>query len=109
MKNLLIVLTFLASSCAYRNKILDVPMVSMTHSNVPKGAVLVEKGNVTGNYCASKTDTGNIGLIDEAISNAQKNANVDFISNASFHFESGEAIWHSTCMHVEGTGVVIKK
>lgn len=88
-------------ACAMKQKVLDVPAVSMTQSYLPQDKTLEETGPVTGSFCTSTDHKGSYGLIDESVKNAQQTAKVDFIVNASF-FQEG------SCMTVEGTGARIK-
>lgn len=100
MKNLIAILALssLTFGCAMKQKIMDVSMVSATHTHVPEGSRLVEKGPVTGKFCAdSFKDKGSVGLFDEAIKSAQQQSGVDFISTVSF-FREGN------CVSIEGTG-----
>ena len=101
MKNIILLgsLVFL-SACAMKQKVLDASAVSMSHSHVPEGKKLKEVGEATGQFCTSSNDKGSMGLMDNAIKNAQMNSKVDFILNASF-FQEG------SCMTVEGTGARI--
>lgn len=90
-----------AFGCAQKQKLLDSPLVSMSRTYIPKGAVLKSKGNVRGQFCESMTgDKGSIGLFDEAIKKAQRTYKVDFISNAAFWREG-------SCVTVEGTGQIL--
>jgi hypothetical protein len=100
MKKLILTsaLLFVSSGCAMKQKVMDVSIVSMSRANLPVGATLAEKGEVSGKFCADQWhDKGSIGLFDEAIKRAQKSGHVDFISNASFYREGN-------CVTVEGTG-----
>jgi len=86
------------TGCAVKTKILDVSAVSMTHPSIKEGESLQEKGPVTGQFCMdTMNDKGSIGLIDEVVRNAQKQHNVDFITNAVV-FQTGN------CVGIEGTG-----
>jgi len=97
----LIIISLLLGACAMKQKVLDVSAVSMTHSNIPQGKTLEEKGTVKGSFCTNNDHKGTFGLIDESVKNAQQTAKVDFLLNASF-FQEG------SCMTVEGTGAVIR-
>jgi len=102
MKNLIFLLLGLAmSGCAVKQKVLDVAAVSMTKPYLPAGKKLVEKGEVTGQFCTDSSHSGTMGLMDEATRDAQKNSKVDFILNATYYQEG-------SCMTVEGTGAVIR-
>ena len=98
--NLLIALGLLfTAGCVSKVKVMDVSVVSMTHSHLPLGAKLEEKGPVTGSFCADiSNDKGNVGLFDEAIKSAQSQSSVDFITNVTF--------WRDQkgCILLEGTG-----
>lgn len=86
------------SGCVMKQKILDAGAVSMTHQSLKEGQSLKETGPVKGEYCTDITgDKGNIGLMDEAIKNAQQQNSVDYITNATF-YSTGK------CILVEGTG-----
>ena len=102
MKNLIFILISVAiSGCAVKQKVLDVAAVSMTKPNLPEGKKLVEKGEVNGKFCTDSSHKGTMGLMDEATKDAQRNAKVDFILNATYYQEG-------SCMSVEGTGAVIR-
>ncbi|MCB0391780.1 MAG: hypothetical protein KDD58_10830 [Bdellovibrionales bacterium] len=93
----IIALAFL-SGCAMKTKILDAGGVSMKHYHLKKGAQLKEIGEVTGEFCADTgNDKGEIGLMDEAINDAQSRSGADFITNATF-YSTGK------CVMLEGTG-----
>ena len=103
MKNakLILAIAFLGSlsACAMKTKILDAGAVSMTRTSLAADQKLQEVGPVTGQFCSdSFHDSGNVGLIDEAVKAAQKQYSVDMITNASF-YTTGNG-----CMMVEGTG-----
>ena len=102
MKKLMIVIAFLGTgACAMKQKIMDAGAVSMTHNALAANESLKETGPVTGQFCPdSFKDKGSIGLIDEAIKNAQETNKVDYIVNASvFH--------QGNCTLVEGTGAKV--
>lgn len=93
----------LLSSCAHKVKVLDASAVSMTHNSIEPGQKLVEIGEVESQFCPdSFNDKGQIGLLDEAISAAQKKSGADWIMNASFWRDQ------SGCISVTGTGKKIK-
>ena len=103
MKHLIIgasvALLVVVSGCSTRQKLLDIPGVSMTNTPYEHGGKLQDKGPVTGEFCAQQfSDKGEIGLIDEAIKNTQATYKVDFITNVT--------IWTSSnsCIVIEGTG-----
>lgn len=100
MKNLIIVAFLVgATSCAHKVKVLDASAVSMTHNSIEANQNLVEIGEVESEFCPdSFNDKGQIGLLDEAILNAQKKSGADWIMNASF--------WRDQrgCISVTGTG-----
>jgi hypothetical protein len=104
MKNLILTIgtfAFLLSGCAMRTKVLDAAAISMTRSNLNPGETLKEAGPVNGKFCVDTwNDKGSIGLIDNAVTAAQKQSQVDFILSASFWQEGG-------CIDVEGTGAKI--
>ena len=98
MKYLVYLLPILfLGGCAVKQKVLDASAVSMTRSYLKKGRELKEIGDVEGNFCTDSGDRGSVGLMDEAIKDAQKKSKADFILNASFYQEG-------SCMSVEGTG-----
>ena len=101
MKNLILLIAFgfVITSCAMKTKVMDVSVVSMTHTHVPPASKLQEKGPVSGTFCSdARNDKGAIGLFDEAIKSAQTQNSVDFITNVSFwRDEKG-------CILLEGTG-----
>ncbi len=100
-KLILFALLIGAVGCAQKQKLLDSPLVSMSRTYIPKGAMLKSKGNVRGQFCENMTgDKGSIGLFDEAIKKAQRTYKVDFISNAAFWQEG-------SCVTVEGTGQIL--
>lgn len=108
MKNLvfsLISLTLLAS-CSHRVRILDAGAVSMTKYSLKKGQSVVEKdGEAEGRFCSDPfKQSGQIGLMDEAIKDAQKSSNADFLRNVTVYKEAN-------CVIVTGTPlkVVAKK
>jgi len=96
-------LGLILQSCAHKIKIMDVSAVSMTKKNIAKNQKLVEKDSVEGRFCSSAfNDKGTVGLIDEAIKDAQKKSGADFIVDARFFREGG-------CVGVEGTAAKIAK
>jgi len=87
------------SACAMKTKVLDAGAVSMTRTNLAPGQKLHEVGPVSGEFCSHALgDKGNVGLIDEAVKDAQQKNSIDMITNASF-YTTGNG-----CMTVEGTG-----
>lgn len=100
MKTLIIVALLVGvTSCAHKVKVLDASAVSMTHDSIDPTQNLVEIGEVNSEFCPnSLKDEGQIGLLDEAISNAQKKSGADWIMNASF-WRDGNG-----CISVTGTG-----
>lgn len=104
MKNLTLAicaLNLLLTGCAMRTKILDAAAISMTRTSLNAGESLKEAGPVSGKFCADTwSDKGTIGLIDNAVMSAQKQAQVDVILSASFWQEG-------SCVDVEGTGAKI--
>jgi hypothetical protein len=104
MKTLIVVALLVGvTSCAHKVKILDASAVSMTHSSLEPGQNLVEIGDVESEFCPdSWSDKGTIGLLDMAISNAQKKTGADWITNASFWRDQ------SGCISVSGTGKKIQ-
>ena len=99
MKTLLLLSLIALTGCATKVKILDASAVSMTHANVPANATLVETGDVSGQFCPDTFgDSGQVGLLDEAIKDAQKKSGADFITNAAFWRENGN------CITISGTG-----
>lgn len=108
MKNLKLTLVVLglafAAGCATKVKLMDAPMVSMTKYNSGDYS-LKTMGPISGKFCPDvQEDEGNMGLIDMAVMNAQKQSGADFISNVTVWAESGG------CTSIEGTGMkVVKK
>jgi len=101
MKNLILLLSasLLFASCAMKQKVMDVSVVSMTQTHLPPAAKLQEKGPVSSTFCSDAMhDKGNIGLFDEAIKSAQTQNSVDFITNVSFWKDE------KGCILLEGTG-----
>jgi hypothetical protein len=100
MKTLILVGLLLGvTSCAHKVKILDASAVSMTHTSIEPHQNLVEIGEVESEFCPDTFgDKGQIGLLDEAVKNAQKKSGADFITNASFWRDN------SGCISVNGTG-----
>lgn len=93
----------LASSCAMKQRILNASSVSMTKYSAQSKQKIEEAGEVTGEFCAdSGSDSGTIGLLDEAIKDAQNKSGADFISNAIFYSKGN-------CVMVEGMAMKIKK
>lgn len=82
--------------CASRQKILDVPAVSMKVSSLQGNQKLKAIGDVKGQYCASASDKGSVGLMDEAIRDAEKKSGGEVFTDASF-FSSG------SCIELEAT------
>lgn len=96
---LLITLLMGMTSCAHKVKILDASAVSMTQDSLAPNQNLVEIGDIESEFCPSTFgDSGQIGLLDQAISNAQKKSGADWIMNASF-WRDGNG-----CISVTGTG-----
>ena len=94
----------LLSACAAKVKVLDASMVSMTRHSLAPGEALAEKGNVSGMFCPdSFKDSGNQGLIDNAVRNAQEMNKVDFIGNVT--------VWRdgNGCVSIDGTGFTVKQ
>lgn len=100
MRTLIIVALLVGvTSCAHKVKVLDASAVSMTHTSIEPGQNLVEIGEVESQFCPdSFNDKGQIGLLDEAITAAQKKSGADWIMNASFWRDQ------SGCISVTGTG-----
>lgn len=99
MKNLFIISGFviLTSACATKQKILDVSAASMTKASIAADEKLQDTGPVTGEFCSSSDDKGTVGLMDQALKNAQDQHKVDFLTNVTF-WSTGK------CMIVEGSG-----
>lgn len=100
MKTLIVVSLLLGvTSCAHKVKVLDASAVSMTHNSIEQNQNLVEIGEVESEFCPDTFgDKGQIGLLDEAIKNAQKKSGADWIMNASFWRDQ------NGCISVTGTG-----
>ncbi|MCB0412098.1 MAG: hypothetical protein KDD22_06195 [Bdellovibrionales bacterium] len=84
-------------------RIMESEWTSMTRSQVPRAQDVQEVGPVEGKFCHSTFKSGHYGLMDEAISQAQKNYHVDYIKNATFMMNKAKA-----CVSVEGIGYKIK-
>mgnify|MGYP006969410251 CR=1 FL=1 len=107
MKNLtFITVAFISlglGACSIKTKILDAPAVSMTRTSLNKGETLKSVVDVQGQFCTDMgNDSGNIGLMDEAVKDAQNKSGVDFITNAVFYASA-------KCVSVEGTGNKVTK
>ncbi len=90
------------TSCAMKQRILNASAVSMSQYN-NKGYTLVEAGDVTGEYCRQATaEMKTVGLLDEAIKDAQRKSKADFITNATFYAKGN-------CVLVEGQAMKIAK
>jgi hypothetical protein len=103
MKNLKIIVglaaVVLMSACQMKQKVMDAGIVSMTYPNIPEGMKLAEAGSVSGEFCPqAMSDSGPIGLFDQAVKSAQDKNGIDFITNASFWRDG------SGCILLEGTG-----
>lgn len=97
----LIAALMLLAGCA-KVRIMDASAVSMTKKKMPNGKRLKQIGDVTGEFCTDTFgDSGNIGLMDEAIKDAQKKSGADFILDARFFAKGG-------CVSVEGTGAKLR-
>lgn len=98
---LIIALLLSLNSCATRQLVMSAGAVSMTKPNAPKGAKLATLGPVTGKFCPeafAKSSGKEMGMIDEAVKNAQETSKADFIKNAQV-YASGN------CYEIEGEGV----
>lgn len=105
MKNLicLTAIVIFVCSCATKQRILNASSVSMTKYSLKKGQKLKEIGEVIGEYCTEiKMGGSTTGLLDEAIKNAQKKSNADFLTNATFYSKGN-------CVTVEALAMKIKK
>ena len=89
---------FIFFSCSHRVKILDASAVSMTHYSIEPTEMLVDAGEVEGQFCRSISDIGQIGFLDKAILDAQKKVGADWLINASFWTDSKD------CIFVSGSG-----
>ena len=104
MKNFKILITgmlaiVLITGCQMKQKVMDASLVSMTYPNIPEGMKLAEAGPVSGEFCPQMmSDSGRVGLFDQAVKSAQEKSGVDFITNASFWLNG------SGCISLEGTG-----
>ena len=95
-------LLVLFTSCAMKQRILNASSVSMTKYSSQKGQNVEEAGEVTGEFCADTlSDSGTVGLLDEAIKDAQNKSGADFISNATFYSKGN-------CVIVEGMAMKVK-
>ncbi|MCB9024697.1 MAG: hypothetical protein H6625_00130 [Bdellovibrionaceae bacterium] len=97
----LIAVAFLGG-CAMKTKILDASAVSMKHHYLPEKAKMKSIGEVTGEFCTDSSQEGQIGLMDEAIKDAQAKSKADFITNVTF-YSTGQ------CVTLEGTGHTLVK
>ena len=88
--------------CAMKTKILDAGAVSMKHAHMPENAKMKDIGEVTGEFCTDSSQEGQIGLMDEAIKDAQSKSGADFITNVTF-YSTG------SCVTLEGTGQKLVK
>lgn len=88
---------FFSLGCATKVKILDAASVSNTHYNQVKNTRLKSVGDISGEFCQETFGESNQGLLDNAITQAQKKNKVHFISNVSFFAKGG-------CVTVEGEG-----
>ncbi len=91
-------LAVVGEGCAHRSQILSTPVVSMTEtSSNEKIDKLQELGPVTSQYCmgddpvSTDKSSGDIGLMDEVITKAQKEKNARYIKNATF-FSQGRCV-----------------
>lgn len=101
MKNIILlsVIAVMTTACATRSKILDTQGVSMTKAGLDKGQKVKPMGAVDGKFCMNSfNDKGELGLMDEAVKDAQTKSGADYITDASFWLEG------SNCVVVEGTG-----
>lgn len=99
----IVAIMVLASSCAMKQRILNASAVSMTKYSTKKSQKAEEAGEVTGEFCADSTsDSGTVGLLDEAIKDAQNKSGADWITNAVFYSKGN-------CVIVEGMAMKIKK
>ena len=103
MKNILIItaLTLLVG-CSHRVKILDVGAVSMSKYHLKKGQTATEKEmEAEGRFCPDPfNQQGQIGMMDEAIKDAQKNSKADYLTNVTVYREGN-------CVVVTGTPMKI--
>lgn len=77
-------------------------MVSMKHEYVPADAKLESVGAVKSQVCADDPNAAN-GLMDEAVSRAQKSKKADFIGSPVF---TASGFW-VRCVEVSGEGMKI--
>jgi len=85
-KSLLMILGMfiLVAGCAHRQKVLDVAGASNTKYNIKRGYVLKEIGEVEGKFCVdTMKDSGDIGLLDNALNDAHKKNKADFFTNVT--------------------------
>ena len=84
----LLAVLFLTVSCAgSRIKVLNANGASMTKFHLKKGQKLKELPEVEGMFCAEAFKSGSFGMIDEAIKDAQKKSNADFLTQVSIERE----------------------
>ena len=99
-----VLMALAASGCAH--KFVELPLVSMTKSDPPPGA-LKEVPGVTGKYCIGdppKATKGSIiGLVDEATLNAQTKHHVDYLTDAVYTKEGG--FFSKLCVTVAARGL----
>ena len=98
-----LVIMFFVSSCAMKQEILNASAVSMTRYSIKKKVKLEEAGEVTGEFCADISgNSGTLGLLDEAIKDAQNKSGADYITNAVFYSRGN-------CIVVEGIAMRVKE
>jgi hypothetical protein len=101
MKNLIYLsLVFVLSACGTQTvKVLDASWVSMKNSSPPSPKdKLVKVGAVDDEYCVTAW-SGSYGLMDEAVLQAEKKHNIDYIKYPAFTRRMGTA-----CVQVSGEG-----
>lgn len=96
---------FALVGCAtHKTRLIEAEWASMTRTTVPHSKDVVEVGHVEANYCFSSFKSGDVGLMDEALSAAQKQYSVDYVRNATFYYDR-----QNICVSVEGQGFRSKK
>lgn len=98
-------LALFLTGCAIQYDLMKAHAVSMKHYHLPDNAKLVKVADVNSKYCIKDFKVSNgksIGILDEAIKAAEKEYDIDFITNAIFRAQG-------KCVIVIGDGVRISK
>lgn len=103
MRYLILCISLVAfSACTHRVDLMKVAAVSMKERDLPVGKKLAKTGPITTKFCTSMSSSSgkSLGLIDEAVSAAEKEQKIDYILNAYVYTEG-------SCTFVEGDGARI--